>query len=204
MAEAIEIAERTGSATISRPPTSTTPTPSTSPAAAVEAREVAEQGVARVEDRIELERRGLDRDRCASSGSTSPRSTSTSASGSAPTSGAARAGSGHQGINRAHALLRRRSWRSARARGRAGAGGARAGRGAAPRRARAAVHLDCSRRCSAEAEVRRGGLDSARAAIDDGIDRIQFCSEDGGPDRAHGGRRDHRRGGGRRARPRPR
>ena len=32
----------------------------------------------------------------------------------------------------------------------------------------------------AEAEVRRGRLDSARGAIDDGIDRIQFCSEDGG------------------------
>ncbi len=32
----------------------------------------------------------------------------------------------------------------------------------------------------AEAEIRRGRLDTAQAAIDSGIDRIQFCSEDGG------------------------
>ena len=47
-------------------------------------------------------------------------------------------------------------------------------------------------RCAGELERRGGDLAAARAAVDDGLDAIEFCSEDLAADRAHVG--DRRRG----------
>ena len=55
----------------------------------------------------------------------------------------------------------------------------------------------------AELLVRRGEIEQARAAIDDAIDRIEFCSEDVPRMRAARGGRAPRRGRRRRGRPRP-
>jgi len=86
-------------------------------------------------------------------------------------------GKGNQGVGRAHAKLR--SAQLDLARGREDAA------------AEAITHADSMlsealepqyiallATLHAEFEVRRGDLDAARAAVDRGIDRIQFCSED--------------------------
>ena len=97
-----------------------------------------------------------------------------------------------------------RSWRSARGRRRAGSSRPRARRGAAARRARAAVHRPLAVLRGRARAAGRATSTRARAAVDHGIDRIQFCSEDGSRIAIIATAGTHRRGRGRRARSRPR
>ena len=143
-----------------------------------EAREVAERGVARVQDRTDVSEGGSSRsiryirlnlaeiyfdlgewDRAEAELAT--------------------VGSANQGTARAHARLRAAQLALARGRDEEAIDAL----GQAEELLRDALepqYIAMLTVFSSEAEIRRGRLESAQAAIDSGIDRIQFCSEDGG------------------------
>jgi len=86
-------------------------------------------------------------------------------------------GKGSQGVGRAHANLRRAQLDLARGR-EDDAAEALSRAEDLLREALEPPYIALLAGLQAELEVRRGDLDAARAAVDRGIDRIQFCSED--------------------------
>ncbi len=90
----------------------------------------------------------------------------------------AEAGTAVQGVVLAHARLRRAQLTLARG-GEEGVDEALEEAREILRDALEPQYIALMAMLSAEREERRGELDAARRAIDDGLDRIQFCSEDG-------------------------
>ena len=198
MAEAIELAERTGNSDDLATAYLNYADALHVVGRGIEAREIAEKGVARVQGRIEVSEGGSSR---------SMRFIRLNLAeihfdlGDWERADAelAQFGSANQGTTRAHGHLRAAQLDLARGRDQEALRSLEAAEELL-RDALEPQYIAMYATFRAEAEVRRGRFDNARLAIDNGIDRIQFCSEDGGRIAITRRRRHNRRGRGCRAR----